>query len=306
MPLAPIEQGSSREPDVADGGQEGPRGFIDVSGRIYRWTGTGRERAVRLKLKRRPNLGMRLICGECLLNAAANAAGDKLYVSSSRRPYRGTSHSAAHLGARLLVCDVEFALGPAGLSNARPVTAFENRSDGHLGGGLTVLDDGSVLTVMADNGDSYEDGRAHPQDLKVTLGKIDRVNVADGSSTIVASGIRGPQRLVISGQGAGARLTFIEPGGWVVEELNSVPLADFLGDKPLNFDGDGRRTASRVKARSTSIRPETRCRKSRHPSPGSSRLSPRLDARAKRGSPCRDRRSARSRSSGSRRSSAIW
>ena len=110
------------------------------------------------------------------------------------------------------------------------------RSDGHTGGGLAVLDDGSVLFASGDNGDSYEDGREHGQNPDVHLAKLVHINPVDGSTSIAALGVRAAQRLAIYTFAGQRWLTFVDPGGWVAEELNAVPVTDLsAGAPPLNF-----------------------------------------------------------------------
>ena len=50
----------------------------------------------------------------------------------------------------------EFAYEYGALSQPKPITALKARWDGHLGGGLAVLDDGALLFAVGENGDSYE------------------------------------------------------------------------------------------------------------------------------------------------------
>jgi hypothetical protein len=60
-------------------------------------------------------------------------------------------------------------------------------------------------------------------------------------------GVRAAQRLVVYGEGADARLSFVDPGGWVAEELNSVRVSDLLSaPTPLNF-GWGRTADGRAR-----------------------------------------------------------
>ena len=122
------------------------------------------------------------------------------------------------------------------LSNPTPIRAFEIRSDGHTGGGLVVLNDGSVLAAFGDSGDAGEDGRSYAQDPTNHLAKIVRINPADGSATVLAMGVRNVQRLVIDPNGGDPRLNFVDLGGFIAEEIHSVRVADLLGaSSPLNF-----------------------------------------------------------------------
>src|SRR5262249_33327301 len=126
------------------------------------------------------------------------------------------------------------------LSHARPITAMQIRTDGHTGGGLTVLDDGSVLFSPGDNGDSYEDGRDYSQNPTNHLAKIVQVQVADGSTRVVAVGVRASQRLVVYHTDGDARLDFVDPGGWVSEELNSIRVTELISAKVMPNFGWGR------------------------------------------------------------------
>ena len=85
-----------------------------------------------------------------------------------------------------------------------------------------VLNDGSVLAAFGDSGDSGEDGRSYAQDPTNHLAKILRINPADGSTTVLAMGVRNVQRLVIDPNGGDPRLIFVDLGGFIAEEINSV------------------------------------------------------------------------------------
>jgi hypothetical protein len=217
--------------------------LIDQSGYLYRWDGARAEEL--LSPKTVPN-GVRLIGAEHILNAAANADGSILYVmfmSASapngvpRRP------SPREPDAWLVLYAYEF--DGTRLGAAKPVTAMQVRTDGHVGGGLIVLPDGSLLFAPGDNGDSYEDGRDHPQNAGVHLAKIVRIDPTDGSTKILAVGVRCVQRLAIATFDGEQWLTFADPGGWIAEEVNAVRVSDLLGAaSPINF-GWGRNAADR-------------------------------------------------------------
>ena len=181
--------------------------LVDEAGYIYRWNADGTQE---LFTPKNAPAGVSLAGPEPLLNVAANAAGSKVYLVlvSSRVPRGVPQHrSVRDPDAWYIVYEYDF--GPGGLTQAKPLVAMQTRTDGHLGGGLAVLDDGSVLFSAGDNGDSYEDGRAYSQALDSHLAKIVRINTADGSLRIVAYGVRGAQRLVVSGSGNESRLTFV-------------------------------------------------------------------------------------------------
>ena len=130
----------------------------------------------------------------------------------------------------------EFTLAAGTLKEERPIVAMAVRTEGHTGGGLVMLDDRTLLFTPGDNGDSYEDGRTEAQSPSNHLSKILRIDVATADVAPVAVGVRNCQRLVIYGTGAEARLVFVDPGGWVADELNSVLVRELVGAAtPLNF-----------------------------------------------------------------------
>jgi hypothetical protein len=135
---------------------------------------------------------------------------------------------------------VSYAFDGSKLSSPRAIAALQVRTDGHTGGGLAVLPDGSVIFAPGDNGDSYEDGGAYSQDPSVHLSKILRIDPASGSMAVAAVGVRAAQRLLVHSEGDEARVSFVDPGGWVAEELNSVPASALVdaasgARAPLNF-----------------------------------------------------------------------
>ena len=76
----------------------------------------------------------------------------------------------------------------------------------------------------------------YAQDATNHLSKILRIDPADGSAAVVGMGVRNPQRLAVYGEGAAARLDFIDLGGALAEELNSTPMTRLLaGGSPQNF-----------------------------------------------------------------------
>src|SRR5699024_5036329 len=93
----------------------------------------------------------------------------------------------------------QYAFDGTRLTAPKPITAMQVRTDGHTGGGLAVLADGTVLFAPGDNGDSYEDGWAYSQDPDVHLAKLLRIDPATGAVAVAALGVRAAQRLVVSG-----------------------------------------------------------------------------------------------------------
>ena len=121
------------------------------------------------------------------------------------------------------------------LSNPQAIVAFQVNMYGHTGGGMVVLGDGSVLFATGDNGDSGEDGRQYAQDPANHLSKILRINPSTSAVTLLAVGVRNVQRLFVNPNGGDPRLEFVDLGGAIAEEFNSVRLADLLVGPVENF-----------------------------------------------------------------------
>jgi hypothetical protein len=208
--------------------------LIDQNGYLYRWDGST---AVVLIGPKTVPPEVKLLATEPIINVASDRSGSRVYVmfistTAPRNVPRRMSPREPD-GWYLLY---EYQFDGTTLSTPRPITALQVRSDGHAGGGLAVLDDGSLLFAAGDNGDSYEDGRDNGQNAAVHLGKIVRINPADGSVSIAALGVRYPQRLALYTFADERWLTFADPGGWVSEEINAARLSDLLtGTSPPNF-----------------------------------------------------------------------
>jgi hypothetical protein len=218
--------------------------LIDQGGFVYRWDGTS---AVKLVTPSTVPAGLKLTGPERVMNAAANAAGSKLYVmfTSATVPGGIPRRMSPRAGTDAWSVLFEYDFDGAALSHPRPITAMQVRTEGHIGGGLTVLADGSILFAPGDNCDSYEDGRDYSQNPAVHLAKIVRIDPGDGSTAVVAIGVRNCQRLVIYQTGEESRLDFVDPGGWVAEELDSIRLSDLIGASPIRNFGWGRNPADR-------------------------------------------------------------
>ena len=218
--------------------------LIDQGGAIHVWDGA---RAVEILGPKNTPSGLQLIGPERILNAAATSDGTRVFVMfiSSSVPAGVPRRTSPRPGTDAWYVLYEFQFDGAALSAPRPITALRVRSGGHTGGGLALLPDQAILFAPGDNGDSYEDGGAYSQDPAIPLSKLIRIDPATGAVTTVAVGLRAVQRLVIYGQGADARVNFVDPGGWVAEELNSVLVSDVIGaSAPPNF-GWGRATDGR-------------------------------------------------------------
>ncbi len=218
--------------------------LIDQIGFVYRWDGTS---AVKLLTPSTVPAGLKLTGPERVMNVAANASGAKLYVmfTSATVPGGIPRRMSPRPGTNAWSVLFEYDFDGAALSHPRPITAMQVRTGGHIGGGLTVLADGSILFAPGDNGDSYEDGRDYAQNPAVHLAKIVRIDPGDGSTAVVAIGVRNCQRLVTYQAGQESRLDFVDPGGWVAEELDSIRLSDLIGAPPIRNFGWGRHPADR-------------------------------------------------------------
>ena len=209
--------------------------LIDQASAIYRWDGSTAQPL--LLIKSVPS-GIQPIGSEAILNAAANANGTVLFVvfTSSSTPRGITPRRSTRPGADAWQVLYRFDLGAGGLSNPRPIAALQVRTDGHTGGGLAVLADETVLFATGDNGDAGEDGRTWAQDLASHLGKILRIDSRDGSISVVAAGVRNPQQLSVGAREGEAYLDFVDMGGSLAEEFNSIALTDLLRDgAAINF-----------------------------------------------------------------------
>jgi hypothetical protein len=177
------------------------------------------------------------IGAEVVLNVAANADGSTVYVmfTSATVPTGIPQRVSPRFGADAWQVLYRYDFNGTALSNPRAVTALQVRSDGHTGGGLAVLGDGTLLFATGDSGDAGEDGRQYAQDPLNHLSKILTINPADGSTQVVAMGIRNVQRLVVDPNGGDPRMLFNDIGGSVAEELDSVRLADLTGGPMHNF-----------------------------------------------------------------------
>jgi len=220
--------------------------LVDQAGSIYRWAGSSPQS---LLSPRTAPAGLKLLGRESVLSVAANEAGTVLYVvfTASSAPRGVPSRKSTRPGADAWQVFYTFDYANGALSNPKPFAALEMRSDGHTGGGLAALADGSVLFATGDNGDAGEDGRTWAQDPTSHIGKILRIYPADGRMTVVAVGVRNVQRLSIAPREGEAWLDFVDMGGSVAEEFNSVRLTDLLQDGQMKNFGWGRHADGRAR-----------------------------------------------------------
>jgi len=208
--------------------------LIDQGGALFAWNGT---RADLLLSKTTVPPGVKLIGAEPFLNVAANKPGTTVYVMfiSTSVPKDVPKRPSPRDQSEAWYLLYAFDFDGTSLTRPRPIVALQERWDGHSGGGMTVLPDDSVLFAAGDNGDSYEDGLLNAQNPANHLAKIVQIDPATGAVKVVAVGVRACQRLTIDTFDGEARLSFVDPGGWVSEELDSIRVADLLAPTPPNF-----------------------------------------------------------------------
>ena len=221
--------------------------LIDQAGRLLRWDGAAS--AVEIFRNDQAPQGLKLMGPESVVNAAATGDGRRVFVmfTSAAAPRGVPERRSPRAGADAWHVLYEFGFDGMALTKPRAIVALQMRSDGHTGGGMAVLADGSVLFATADNGDSGEDGRAYPQDASNHLGKILRIDPAKGVTQVVALGVRNPQRLDLGVREGEMYLDFADMGGSVSEELNSIRLTDLLQAGRINNFGWGRNADGRAR-----------------------------------------------------------
>jgi pimeloyl-ACP methyl ester carboxylesterase len=220
--------------------------LVDQTGSLYRWDGSMAQPI--LSLRTAPS-ALKPVGTEALVNVASNETGTVVYVvfTSSVVPRGVPSRKSTRPGANAWQVFYKYDFAAGALSNPKPFAALEVRTDGHTGGGLAALADGSVLFATGDNGDAGEDGRNWAQDPASHIGKILRIYPADGRITVVATGVRNVQRLSIGPREGEAWLDFVDMGGSVAEEFNSIRLTDLLQDGQTKNFGWGRHADGRTR-----------------------------------------------------------
>ena len=192
------------------------------------------------------------------MNVAANAAGDRVFVvyTSTTVP-DGVPVTSSPPESRVRLLEnpqtwlvlYEYRFDGTNLSDPRAIRAFETGYIGHTGGGLAVLDDGTLLFGIGDTRYVWEFGGPFPQDPSNHLGKILHIRPADGSFDVVAMGVRNPQRFAIYRDGDEAYLHFVDIGANIAEELNVVAVSTLLDTTTVENFGWGRRDLGDGKAR---------------------------------------------------------
>jgi len=215
--------------------------LIDQSGYIFSWDGAMRTLLTPATLPAAITGG----AGETILNAAADAQGTNVFVmfTSPTLPNGVPQRLSPRTDSDKWQVLYRYTFDGVSLASPQAIIALQVRSTGHTGGGLLVLDDGTLLATTGDNGDAFEDGRQYPQDPLNHLGKILRIDPFDQTATVVALGVRNVQRLFLDPNNGDPRLEFIDIGGSIAEELNTISLFDLLAPATLPNFGWGRNAA---------------------------------------------------------------
>jgi len=218
--------------------------LLNQSGSLYRWDGAA---AQPILTTASVPAGITPIVIEPILNVAADASGTSVFVmfTSSTVPAGVPQHVSPRAGADAWQVLYRYNFNGTALSNAQPIVALQVRAEGHTGGGMVTLDDGTVLFATGDNGDAGEDGRDYAQDAANHLSKILRINPTTASVTVVGIGVRNVQRLFVNPNNGDPRLEFVDLGGAIAEEFNSVLIANLLAAPAKNF-GWGRNAADHL------------------------------------------------------------
>ena len=215
--------------------------LIDQSGYIFSWDGAMRTLLTPATLPGAITGG----AGETILNAAADAQGTNVFVmfTSPTLPNGIPQRLSPRTDSDKWQVLYRYTFDGVSLASPQAIIALQVRSTGHTGGGLLVLDDGTLLATTGDNGDAFEDGRQYPQDPLNHLGKILRIDPFNQTATVVALGVRNVQRLFLDPNNGDPRLEFIDIGGSIAEELNTISLFDLLAPATLPNFGWGRNAA---------------------------------------------------------------
>ena len=125
--------------------------LIDQWGYLDAWDGTSSH-----LLLSSANLPAGIIptSSEALQNVAANATGTTVYVifTSSSVPSGVRSIPSPREGADAWQVLYRYDFNGTVLSNPRAIVALQVRADNHTSGGLTVLNDGTLLLATGDQG----------------------------------------------------------------------------------------------------------------------------------------------------------
>ena len=236
--------------------------LLDQNDAIYRFDNNSVSEV--LQIDNAP-AGLTLDNRQSILNVAANAAGNKVFVvytSSTLPPELVGQNSVYALPDplpgetvdgpvpdlyRLFVTDYqvmyEYNFDGEKLSDSKAIAAFETqRGFSHNGGALEVLPDGRLLFATGDGLPLGLDGRFAPQDDDSHLSKILIVDPDDGSFEVAAKGVRNVQhfQIVDSMPDQPNLLGFADIGSFTAEEVNFVSLLDLYDTDEIENFGWGR------------------------------------------------------------------
>ena len=216
--------------------------FIDQWGSLDAWNGLNSHPI--LNAGNLPT-DISLAGREGVLNVAANASGSRLYVmfTSTTVPDGIPQRLSPRPGADAWHVLYRFDFDGIALSSPTPISALQVRRDGHTGGGLTMIDDTTLLFTTGDHGDAGEDGREYAQDPANHLSKIIRIDVSTGTTEVVAIGMRNTQRLIVDPNDGDPFVLAADIGGWIAEEIDAIRVADLLAGGALPNFGWGRNNA---------------------------------------------------------------
>ena len=236
--------------------------LLDQNNAIYRFDSNGVSEVIQID---DAPPGLTLDNRQSILNVAANAAGNKVFVvytSSTVPPELAGQNSTYTLPDPIPgetpdgpVPDVyrlmpshfqvmyEYNFDGEKLLNPKAIAAFETQIiGGHIGGALEVLPDGRLLFATGDALPFGLDGRFAPQDDNSHLSKILIINPDDGSFQVAAKGVRNAQRfqIVDSTSDEPNLLGFADIGAFTAEEVNFVSLSDLYNTDEIENFGWGR------------------------------------------------------------------
>lgn len=143
----------------------------------------------------------------------------------------------------------KFTLSNGKLTDPVPFFVLENQLQaGHLGGGMTTIENGKILWSVGDCLYFGADGRFAPQKHREHCGKILLIDPDEpGKYQVAAMGVRNSQQMRVMKRGGGSKpnkdiLVFMDIGGVTAEEVNAISLSDLM--KKMNPDNRWKKTAN--------------------------------------------------------------
>ena len=212
---------------------------IDQTGSIQRQTATGFENV--FDASDAP-AGITLSSSSAVLNIAGE--GDTAYaVFRSTTVPSGIAVNPLPTGYTGGLYDVVFRYDRAAdgsFTNPTALTAFESISgNGHLGGGLLALPNGSVAFARGDALGFNVDGLHAPQDAGEFVGKILLIDGTSGAVEVAVDGVRNVQRMTFVDD-TKAEIAFADIGATTAEEINVISVTDITDTNNVENFGWGR------------------------------------------------------------------